>query len=96
MNKRITVLVAHEKDLAWAIVRVRLEQFLKEGLIRPFEVMNIGSDDDLGIDPVIDVVELGQDAEVRSYASTFFGYLSGLGEISEVSVVGLRGDASGV
>ena len=96
MNKRITVLVAHEKDLAWEIVRARLEQFLKEGLIRPFVVMNIGSDDDLGIDPVIDVVELGQNAEVRSYASTFFGYLSGLGEISEVSVVGLRCDASGV
>jgi hypothetical protein len=57
MNKRITVLVAHEKDQAWGIVRARLEQFLLEGLIRPFVVVSISSDDDLGIDPVIDVVE---------------------------------------
>ena len=96
MNKRITVLVAHEKDLAWAIVRARLEQFLLEGLIRPFVVVSIGSDADLGIDPIIDVVELDQDAEVKTYASTFFGYLASLGEISEVSVVGLRCDSSGV
>ena len=96
MNKRITVLVAHEKDQAWGNVRARLEQFLLEGLIRPFVVVSISSDDDLGIDPVIDVVELGEDAEVKTYTSTFFGFLASLGEISEVSVVGLRCDSSGV
>jgi len=93
-SNRVSVIVAHDKDVAWKQVSARMSSILSEGLIQSFCVLTVQSDLSLGIDPAMEVWGLSAEGEVVHQSVTLLGYLSSLGQVSEIAIAGVRCDGS--
>lgn len=93
-SKSARVLVVHEQDAAWPLVRERLEALAGQGYLWPALILTVSAGERPGADPAVDVMGPGEDGLAALTSTTLLGYLASLGSIDGIIVSAVRCDAA--